>query len=495
MTKITRRFALATSTAILFSSLCQAQAPGGKPTLDPANRQLARDIFEQLININTTDSVGNVTTASDAMRQRLLDAGFPAADLQVLGPNDRKKNLVVRFHGRPGATLKPVLVIGHVDVVEAQRADWTLDPFTFTEKDGFFYGRGTQDMKCGDAAMITTLIRLKREGFVPDRDIIFAMTADEEGGKSNGVDWLLTHQRDLAGAASEIKDAAFVINLDAGGLETVDSKPVVLMVEATEKTYADFRVTATNPGGHSSLPRPDNAIYQLAAALLRLEHSPFPFELNPVTRAELESYAGLLDKGESRQAEDMRAILKTPPDPAAIGRLSANPEYNSILRTTCVATMLSGGHAPNALPGRAQANVNCRILPGHSGEEVRQDLIKIFADPALTVEYVSDAGEVSAKAPERESAPPPPLNPQVMDPLRATVQIMWPGLKILPEMEAGASDSIYTMAAGLPSYGISGMGIDRGGVRAHGRDERIGIESYFTGVEFEYLYFKAMTAK
>ena len=479
------RIALASALAIASAAASLAQT-AAQTALDPPNRKLAHDLFQQLIEINTTDSVGNVTTASEAMRKRLLDAGFSPADLQVLGPNDRKKNLVVRFHGKPGSTLKPILIIGHVDVVEAKREDWTLDPFTFTEKDGYYYGRGTQDMKSADAAAISALIRLKQENFTPDRDLIFAMTADEEGGKSNGVDWLLTNHRDLV-------DAAFVLNLDAGGITSQAGNPVVLMVEATEKTYADFHLTTTNPGGHSSLPRPDNAIYELATALIRLEQSPFPFELNEVTRAEIKGYAGLVSS--PQDAAGMRAILNTPPDQAAIGRLSDNPEYNSLLRTTCVATMLSGGHAPNALPGRAQANVNCRILPGHSAAEVQQDLTRILADPKLTIEFVTDAGTVLKSAPNRESAPPPPLNPQVFKPLEATVAKMWPGLTILPEMEAGASDSIYTVAAGIPSYGFSGMGIDRGDVRAHGRDERIGIESYYTGVQFEYLYLKALLSQ
>jgi acetylornithine deacetylase/succinyl-diaminopimelate desuccinylase-like protein len=464
-----------------------AMAQTGMPKLDTADRQLAHDIFQQLIEINTTDSVGNVTTAADAMRTRLLDAGFAPADVVVLGPNDRKRNMVARLHGRAGSTLKPVLIICHIDVVEAKREDWAsgMDPFVFTEKDGFFYGRGTQDMKDSDAAMVFSFIKMKREGFVPDRDIILALTADEEGGKSNGVDWLLTNHRELV-------DAAFVLNPDAGGLTTVDGKPLMLTVEATEKTYADFRVTATNPGGHSSLPRKDNAIYELAHALLRLEASPFPFELNEVTRAEIKTYARLVPKNE---AADMRAILRRPPDKTALAKLSANPEYNSILRTTCVATMETAGHAPNALPGRAQANVNCRILPGHSAEQVRQDLIRIFADKALTVEYVTDAGMVLGKGSERVSAPPPPLNPQVFKPLEATVAKMWPGIPIMPEMEPGASDSIYTMAAGIPSYGFCGMGIDRGDERAHGRDERIRAESYYQGVEFEYLYLKALASQ
>jgi acetylornithine deacetylase/succinyl-diaminopimelate desuccinylase-like protein len=452
--------------------------------MDPATRQLAHDVFKQLIEINSTDSIGSTTAVAEAMRNRLLDAGFPPADVVVLGPNPRKGNLVARLRGRPGSTLKPVLLICHTDVVEAKREDWTTDPFVFTEKDGFFYGRGTQDMKDSDAAMVMAFLRMKRENYVPDRDLILALTADEEGGKSNGVDWLLKNHPDLI-------QAEFVINPDAGGLITKNGKPILLGVEATEKLYADFHVTATNPGGHSSLPTPDNAIYRIADALSRLEKSPFPFELNEVTRAELTTRATLV---EPQQANDIRAILKTPPDPAAMQRLSANPVYNATMRTTCVATMMSAGHAPNALPGRAQANINCRILPGHSQEEVRQDLIRIFADPTLTVDYVDNSGEVLGKGSDRAAAPPPPLNEAVFKPLRETVHTMWPGLTILPEMETGASDSIYTIAAGMPSYGFNGMAIEEGDERAHGRDERLGIESFYAGVQFQYLYLKAMTS-
>ena len=459
----------------------QSAAPQIK--LDAATRQLAHDIFKQLIEINTTDSSGSTTVAAEAMRQRLLDAGFTPQDVVVLGPNERKGNLVARLQGRPGSTLKPVLIICHLDVVEAKREDWTTDPFVFTEKDGFFYGRGTQDMKNSNAALVTSFIRLKREGFVPDRDLILALTADEEGGKSNGVAWLLKNHRGLV-------DAEFVLNPDSGGLMTRQGKPLLFGVEATEKLYADYRVTATNPGGHSSLPTPDNAIYRVANALVRLEKSPFPFELNEVTRAEIAVRAGL---AKGQEAEDLRSLLKTPPDPAAIKRLSANPLFNATMCTTCVATMMSAGHAPNALPGRAQANVNCRILPGHTQEEVRQNLIRIFADSTLKVEYTTDAGQVLGQGPERVSAAPPPLKDAAFKPLRETVQLIWPGLTILPEMETGASDSIYTMAAGMPSYGFNGMAIEEGDERAHGRDERLGVESYYTGVEFAYRYLKAMT--
>ena len=458
--------------------------------IDDATRKLSHDIFQQLIEINSTDSVGNVTTASEAMAQRFRDAGFADADLQILGPNDkdRKKNLVVRLHGN--GKHKPILLIGHLDVVEAHREDWTTDPFKFVEKDGFYYGRGTQDMKSGDAIMATTLIRFKKEGYIPDRDIILALTADEEGGKSNGVDWLVKNHRELI-------DAEFVFNHDGGGILSDHGKPVMMTVDATEKLYADFQLSVTNPGGHSSLPRPDNAIYALANALVRLQNFQFPFELNEVTRTYYERMAKVET---SDRAADMKGILKTPPDGAAVARLSKDPIDNSTIHTTCVATRLNAGHANNALPQRAEANVNCRILPGHSAEEVRQELIKIFDDPKgvdtkITVRYVDSFGNISDSASDRKSLPPPPLSRDVFGPLEKITSELWPGIPVIPEMATGASDGVYTMGAGIPTYGIAGIAIDRDDIRAHGRDERLGVESYYKGVDFYYRYLKAVTSE
>ena len=449
--------------------------------LDDATKQLSHDIFKELIEINTTDSVGNVTTASEAMAKRLLDAGFPAADVQVIGPNDRKKNMVARLRG--SGKKKPVLLIGHLDVVEARREDWTTDPFQFVEKDGYYYGRGTQDMKEGDAIMVTTLIRLKKEGFVPDRDIILALTADEEGGKSNGVDWLIKNHRDLI-------DAEFVLNHDGGGLLTDKGKPLFMGVDATEKLYADYQLTVTNPGGHSSLPVPDNAIYHLAEGLMRLAKYEFPVDLNSVTRAYYEKMSQV-EKGQ--RGEDMKALLKNPPDAAAAARLSKDPIDHSTMRTTCVATRLNAGHANNALPQTAQANVNCRIAPGHSSEEVRQELVKVLNDPKISVRWVGAIGEAQDRGSDRKSLPPPPLNPEVFEPLEKIASVMWPGMPVVPDMSTGASDGIYTNAAGMPTYAVGGIAIDRGDIRAHGKDERIGIESYYTGVDFYYKYLKAVT--
>ena len=451
--------------------------------LDEATRRLAHDIFQQLVEINTTDSAGSTTIAAEAMAKRLLDAGFAPEDVKVLGPNDRKGNLVARLRGSGGPP-KPILIIGHLDVVEARREDWTTDPFHFVEKDGYFYGRGTQDMKVNDAILVTTFIRFHREGYRPDRDLILALTADEEGGKSNGVDWLLKNRRDLIAAE-------FVLNADSGGVTTVKGKPVNVDVEASEKLYADFQLSATNPGGHSSLPVPDNAIYHIADALGRLERSPFPFELNAVTRAYFERRAAL-ETGQT--AADMRAILRTPADAAAVARLSADARFNSTMRTTCVATRLSAGHANNALPQLAQANVNCRILPGHSMEEIRQELTRIFADPKIAIRYVDDAGNVYDRTPDKKAFPPVPPPDEILKPLARISGEMWNGAPVIPDMETGASDSIYTIAAGMPSYGVNGIAIDQDDVRAHGRDERVRVGSYYDGVEFYYRYLKALTS-
>ncbi len=465
--------------------VCAAMMVGGwagAQTLSTADRQMAHEIFQQLITTNTTHSTGSTRVAAEAMRDRLLKAGFPAADMEIVGPRDQRLNLVVRYRAAAGSTEKPVMFICHLDVVEAKRSDWTLDPFQLTEKDGFFYGRGTQDVKDGDAALVTSLILLKRAGFVPKRDILVALTADEEGGADNGVDWLLKNRPALV-------NAGVVINPDAGGVELKNGKAAELDFEATEKLYADFQLVATSAGGHSSLPRPDNPIYEVGDALARLERSPFPAELNEVTRAYLANEAK--SAGPTRRALIER-VLATPMDPAAAEELSADPQMNATLRTTCVATMISGGHAPNALPGSATANVNCRILPGVAPEAVRQRLIAVFADPKLTVQYVDNGGAVFPSAPTKGAMAPPPMRGDVLRPLRKVADGEFGPIPVLSIMETGASDSIYTLAAGTPSYGISGMGIDQGDDRAHGRDERIRVEWFYKGVEFQWRFMRAL---
>ena len=458
-------------------------AQSALPPASNPDRSEARDIFRELIEINTTDTPkGSVTAGSIAMQKRFLDAGFSPEDVRLLGPDPNKENLVVRMRAAGATTEKPVLFLCHMDVVEALPSDWHTNPFEFVEKEGFFYGRGTQDMKESDAAMVATFLRLHREGYKPKRDLILALTADEEGGRFNGAQWLVNEHRELV-------DAAYVINLDAGGVELDQGRTVVADVEATEKVYADYQVTATNPGGHSSRPRSDNAIYELTTALNKLAAYSFPFELNDVTRTYFKNLAG---QETGQTAQDINAILAKPPDMSAAARLSAEPSFNSNFRTTCVATRLFAGHANNALAQTAQANVNCRIFPGHSPEEIRQELISVFGDPKLSVKYVSDAGVVSDTAPERKAIVPPAPLKEVFDPLTRITQQIWPGVPVTPVMENGASDSIYFAQAGIPCYGYSAIALERDDDRAHGQDERLPVDSYWKSLDFFYSFTKAL---
>jgi acetylornithine deacetylase/succinyl-diaminopimelate desuccinylase-like protein len=476
--------ALAVSVAAGLSRAAVAQS--SLPATTAEDRALARSIFKQLIEINTTDtSLGNVTTATRAMQKRFLDAGFAPEDVHLLGPDPRKMNLVVRIRAAGTPTAKPVVFLCHMDVVEALPADWSTDPFQFVEKDGYYYGRGTQDMKDSDAALVFTFLRLHREGYQPKRDLILALTADEEGGKFNGADWLVKEHRDLV-------DAAFVINPDSGGVELDKGRAVVADVEATEKVYSDYQVTALDRGGHSSIPRPDNAIYELTRALNKLAVYSFPFEMNEVTRTYFLNLAG---QETGQAAEDMKAILAAPPNLAAAARLSTEPSFNSNFRTTCVATRLAAGHANNALAQTAQANVNCRIFPGHSPEEIRQVLIGVFGDEKLTVKYVSDAGVVLNTAPERKAMVPPAPIKEVFEPLTRLTQAIWPGTPVTPVMENGASDSIYFAQAGIPCYGYSAIALERDDDRAHGQDERLPVESYWKSLDFFYSFAQAVGGK
>lgn len=441
---------------------------------------MAREIFKQLIEINTTDSVGNVTTAAEAMAVRLREAGFADKDVVVSGPTERKKNLVARLHG--SGKRKPILFIGHLDVVEARREDWTTDPFQFIEKDGFFYGRGTEDMKEGDAILVTNFIRLKKEGFVPDRDLILALTADEEGGNYNGVDWLLKEHRDWI-------DAEYCINLDGGEFEKHNDKRLLTAIQASEKVYVDFQLESLNPGGHSSVPTSDNAIYHLAAALTRLQNFTFPTEISEITRNYFERTADLVS---GATAADLRGAAKQPPDAGAVARLSTIPYYNALLRTTCVATMLSGGHAPNALPQTARANVNCRIFPGEDPETVRKTLERVVADPKVAVTVVplrAADGSVVPVVP----VPPSPLLPELTQAMERTVTSMWSKLPVVATMSTGASDGKITRIAGIPTYGIACMFFETDDNRAHGKDERVGVQDFYEGIEFNYRLIKELS--
>jgi len=438
------------------------------------NDARARDIFKQLIEINTTDSAGNTTTAAEAMAARLKAAGLPASDVQVLGPDPRKGNLVARFRGT-GAR-KPLLLLAHLDVVEAKREDWSIDPFVFLEKDGFFYGRGTSDDKSMAAQFVANLIRLKEEGFTPERDLILALTADEEGGNFNGVEWLVKNHRDLI-------DAEFAIN-EGGGGTMRHGKYVTNEIQASEKLYQDFRLEVTNSGGHSSMPVKDNAIYHLSQGLARLSAHEFPVQLNEITRTYFSRSADV--QSDPKVAADMRAVARATPDLAAAGRLAASvPYWNSMMRTTCVATQLGGGHAPNALPQLASANVNCRILPGESPNAVKDTLVKVLADPKIAVSFVGEA----------RPSKPSPLRPDLIAAVESLTKQMFPGVVVVPVMSTGATDGLYLRNGEIPTYGIAGSFEDIDDVRAHGRDERMGVKQYFEGLEFQYRLIKALAGR
>jgi acetylornithine deacetylase/succinyl-diaminopimelate desuccinylase-like protein len=442
-------------------------------TLSP-NDQRARDIFEQLININTTGSSGSTTVASNALAKRLIDAGFPPGDVQVIGPADSKNhNLVARLRGT--GTQKPILLLAHLDVVEARREDWSVDPFTLLERDGFFYGRGTMDVKDGAAILVATLARLKQEGYRPNRDLILALTTGEEGGSDyNGVQWLLANHRDLI-------DAAYVINMDAGDPVILNGKRAFRSVQAAEKVYVTFKLEVHNAGGHSSLPTKDNAIYRLAAALGRLSTYDFPAQLNDITRASFVKWSQLQ---QGPIATDMAAVGRPTPDTAAIRRLSdASPLYNAQFRTTCVATELSGGHAENALPQSAIATINCRILPGTAQDDVQRTLVRVVADTAVRVSVVQAAVPSPAAA----------LQGEAMDAIGRVTKRLW-NIPVIPVMETGATDGLYLRNAGIPVYGVSGVFVDINDIRAHGRDERIGVQDYYDGAEYIYQLVKAVTS-
>jgi acetylornithine deacetylase/succinyl-diaminopimelate desuccinylase-like protein len=442
-------------------------------------KQQSREIFKQIIEINTTDSVGNVSTAAEALARRLHDAGFPEQDVLVAGPNDRKKNLVARLHG--SGQQKPILFLAHLDVVEARREDWTTDPFQFVEKEGYFYGRGTVDIKDGAAILVTNFIRMKKAGLVPTRDLILALTADEEGGNFNGVEWLLKHHRDWI-------EAEYCVNLDGGDFMSDKGKKIYGAVQASEKVYVDFQFEVKNPGGHSSRPTRDNAIYHLSEGLARLSKFNFPVELNEITRSMLEKSAAI--EG-GPLAKDMKAAAQPSPDVAVLVRLSENEFYNAILRTTCVATMLSGGHAPNALPQTARANVNCRILPGEDPNKIKETLIKVVDDPQIKVTFVEQR-DADGNLILPELVPPSPLRLDLMKAVESASASIWGPLPIMPVMDTGASDGRYLRMAGIPTYGIAGVFLDIDNRRAHGQDERVRVQDFYDGVAFNFKLMQAV---
>lgn len=443
-------------------------------------QSLGRELLREMVETNTEYSGGSTTKLAESLAARFRAAGFPAADVQLVGPDTgrdaKDKNLVVRYRGR--GTRAPILLIGHIDVVEAKRSDWVLDPFTLTERDGHFYGRGTLDMKNGDASWMAALLRMKQEGIVPPGDIILALTAGEEGGGGyNGIQWLLAHDRSAI-------DAQYALNADAGGGELHDGTSIAMDVQAAEKVFHSVLLTTRDPGGHSSLPRQDNAIYELAAALGRLSTFAFPFETNAVTRAYFARTAALVP---SELAADMRAVsASATPDSAAAARLAGQSAYyNALLRTTCVATLIQGGHAQNALPQSATATVNCRMMPGTDPASVEQTIRRVVADSAVHVVAADTAGQ----------SPPSILPPTLERTMEQTTASVWGRLPIIPSMETGATDGLYLRNAGMPVYGVSGLFVDPNipaDTRAHGLNERIGVQAFYDQLEFTYRLLKAL---
>jgi len=458
------------ATVVLAFGLGSPVLPGQEA--GPSGQTFARDLLRELVEIDSTLAFGS-TAAAKAMAARFRSAGFPESDMVLAGPTPDKQNLVVRLHGKGAAP--PILLIAHLDVVDAPREGWSpgLDPFRLTERDGFFYGRGVLDMKNGVAGLVATLIRLRAEGFVPSRDIIVALTADEEGGNANGVYWLLANHRDWI-------DAAYCLNLDAGGGQIEKGRRLRMTVQTSEKTNVSFQAQTKNQGGHSSLPVKENAIYQLAKGLARLSERDLPFRFNETTRLYFERMAAI-ETGQV--AADMKAVAKDPPDLEAAGRLAAvSPYYNAILRTTCVATRIEGGHASNALPQTAAAVINCRLFPGDTVESVRGALTEILADPGIAVRTMA-AGR---------PAPASPLIPEVMGAVEKVTQEMWPGMPVFPVMDPWASDSISLRRAGLATFGVSGVFGELDVGNAHGANERIPVDAYYDSVEFLYRLLKAL---
>jgi acetylornithine deacetylase/succinyl-diaminopimelate desuccinylase-like protein len=432
-----------------------------------------RALYKELVETNTTLSAGSCTLAAAKMAAHLKAAGYSDADLHPFSEPDHPKEggLVAVLHGSDPKA-KAVLLLGHLDVVEARRADWTRDPFTLIEENGFFYGRGASDMKAQDAAWVDTMIRLKEEGFKPRRSIKMALTCGEESATAfNGASWLATHERNLI-------DAEFALNEGGGGRLDADGKRLALSVQAAEKYPQSYRLEVTNPGGHSSRPVPDNAIYRLAAGLLKISTYQFPFQASDITRAYFGKMAPQVG-GDMGKA--MTAFAGG--DMTAAKTLAADPTNNAVLHTTCIATMLDAGHAENALPQRAGATVNCRIFPGTSAEQVRGKLAELVADPQVKVTLLpARSGE--------PKGPPQPLAPEVFRPVETVAAKMWPGVPVVPFMSAGATDAAFLAPAGIPTYGVSGMFGEADGNGAHGLNEHMRIRSLYEGRDFLYQVVK-----
>jgi acetylornithine deacetylase/succinyl-diaminopimelate desuccinylase-like protein len=404
------------------------------------------------------------------MARRLVAAGLPESDVRVMELTPGIHTLVARYRGR-GRGVRPILLMAHIDVVDARREDWTVDPYLFLERDGYYYARGTSDNKAGAAMLIANFIRYRQEGYVPERDLIIVLTGDEETS-SDAISTLLSRHRELV-------DAEYALNTDAGGGEIHDGQPTQFVVQTAEKVYLSFSLEVRNKGGHSSVPEADNAIYRLAAALERLAVHRFPVRLNSTTTAYFNQSAA---SQPADIAADMRSLARSG-DSAAATRLAARvPYYNALMRTTCVATRLFGGHADNALPQLAKATVNCRLLPDESPDSVQAILNRIIGDTAVHV------SQVDAPTP----SPASPLRADIMGPIEELAREMWPRAALVPEMSTGATDGLYVRNAGIPVYGVSAVFERIDDVRAHGRDERIGVKAFHDAATFWYRLVKRL---
>jgi acetylornithine deacetylase/succinyl-diaminopimelate desuccinylase-like protein len=450
--------------------LAAAVAPPAGTLSPEPDQKLVRAVYEELVNIDTSYSTGQTTPAAEAVARRLLAAGFPKEDVVVLGAAPHKANVVARYRG--AGTARPLLLLAHLDVVEAKRSDWSVDPFTLLEKDGYFYGRGTGDDKAQAAIWVANLIRMRREGYRPARDLIVALTADEEGGGPyNGVDWLLANRRELI-------DAEYCLN-EGGWGEMREGRRLLNLIQVGEKHVANYRLEVRNAGGHSSMPVPENAIYRLAAALQRVAALSFPVRLNDVTRGYL---TRLSDLQPEPLATQLRQAAAGSPE-AQRGVAAASPQWNAVMRTTCVATGLDGGHAPNALPQTAGAGINCRILPDETPQEVEAALRAAVGDEKVQVSTTSANG----------ASPMSPMRGDVLGATRSLTDSFWPGVATLPYMVMGGTDGRMLRLAGIPTYGVEGIFYDSGDIRFHGRDERVGVREFYEAQEFLYRLVKELS--
>lgn len=439
---------------------------------ETTHEKLAKEILAELIGVNTAPSGGDdMGPAIAGLVTRLKNAGFSDDDLHVIGKSGQADNLVVRYRS-DNATQRPLLMMAHIDVVEALRDDWSVEPYEMIEQDGYYYGRGTTDNKAGAAMLVANFIRFKQEGFEPNRDLIVMLTGDEETTGS-GAQLLLAEHRDLV-------DAEFALNTDGGLVMLDEGEPLAFVMQTSEKVYVSFAFVATDPGGHSSLPRKDSAISRLSKFLVDLQEFRFPVSLNETSRAFFRLSAPMAPPAVQPL---MQAILDDPTDPHLSAKLVDYPYYNALARTTCVATQLDAGHAENALPQTARATVNCRVVPQSSAEETENVLRAMAARHGISISQVAPA----------MASPPSPLTPSVVDPITEVAQSMWPEIVVVPEMSTGATDGLFVRNAGIPVYGVSAIAEDPNELRAHGKDERIRIESYFDAVDYWYRLVKAFS--